>query len=441
MVRDALEIADGVQQGVDRAVIVGGEMLGAELDQVGAQHVLVMVDGVLFALDLVGDGIVPLMSGGHDLQQRGAADLGHIAAGEHGAGDSHRRSCQQTIIQQGVLLLFVGGGVGYGHDGQLFQQAVEGQQDGGGDYVKNGMHHGDAESIGRRIKEAETDQRMQAVEAEQEDDGADDVEIEMDEGRAFGVFVRTGRGDQRCNGGADVLAHDDGHGGGVGDSTRAGQRLQDAHRRRGRLQHGSQHSAGNDAQHRVAEAEEEIHEPGLISQGRHGVGHSVHAGHQNGETQQDLAYAALAVLTDHIQPDADEAQDRAPGIGVEHFGDKALALEARQRQQPAGNSGTNVGTHDDADGLVQFHQTGVDEADRHNGGGAAGLNNSGDRYAQQQRPDGAGSHGGEDALQFAAGGLLQRLAHQVHAIQEHSDAAHQGEHIKNGHRITRPFSF
>ena len=263
----------------------------------------------------------------------------------------------------------------------------------------------------------------------------------MDEGSALGVFVRTGRGDQRCNGGADVLAHDDGHGGGVGDSTRAGQRLQDAHRRRGRLQHGSQHSAGNDAQHRVAEAEEEIHEPGLISQGRHGVGHSVHAGHQNGETQQDLAYAAPAVLTDHIQPDADEAQDRAPGIGVEHFCDKALALEARQRQQPAGNSGTNVGTHDDADGLVQFHQTGVDEADRHNGGGAAGLNNGGDRYAQQQRPDGAGSHGGEDALQFAAGGLLQRLAHQVHAIQEHSDAAHQGEHIKNGHRITRPFSF
>ena len=90
---------------------------------------------------------------------------------------------------------------------------------------------------------------------------------------------------------------------------------------------------------------------------------------------------------------------------------------------------------------MQFHQTGVDEADRHNGGSAAGLNNGGDRHAKQQRPDGAGSHGGEDALQFAAGGLLQRLAHQVHAIQEHSDAAHQGEHIKNGHRITRPFSF
>ena len=32
-------------------------------------------------------------------------------------------------------------------------------------------------------------------------------------------------------------------------------------------------------------------------------------------------------------------------------------------------------------------------------------------------------------------------AAMMNAIQEHSDAAHQGEHIKNGHRITRPFSF
>ena len=185
-----------------------------------------------------------------------------------------------------------------------------------------------------------------------------------------------------CNGGADVLAHDDGHGGGVGDSTRAGQRLQDAHRRRGRLQHGSQHSAGNDAQHRVAEAKEEIHEPGLIGQGRHGVGHSVHAGHQNGETQQDLAYAALAVLTDHIQPDADEAQDRAPGIGVEHFGDKALALEAGQRQQPAGNSGTNVCTHNDTYRLRKGHDAGVYQTDTNNDRAGRGLDDTRDEGAK-----------------------------------------------------------
>ena len=303
------------------------------------------------------------------------------------------------------------------------------------------MHDGDAKGVGSSVKEAEADQRMQAVEPAQEDDGADDVEIEMNEGGALGIFVRAGRGDQRRNGGADVLAHDDGHGGGIGDSPRAGECLQDADGRRRRLQHSGQHRTGDNAQDGVGKAEEEVHEPGLVRQGGHSRGHGVHTGHQDGEAQQDLADAALAVLTDHIQPDTDETENGAPGVGVEHLGQEAVALKTRQREQPAGDGGAHVGAHDNADGLVQFHQTGVDEADRHNGGGAAGLNNGGDRHAQQQRPDGAGSHGGEDALQFAAGGLLQRLAHQVHAIQEHSDAAHQGEHIKNGHRITRPFSF
>ena len=374
------------------------------------------------------------------MQQCGAADLGHIAAGEHGAGHGHGRGGEQTFVKQGVFLLLVGGGVGHGQDGQLFQRAVERQQNGRCNDVENRMNDGDTEGIGRGVKEAEADQCMQAVEPAQEDDGADDVEIEMDERRTLGVFVCTGRGDQSRDGGADVLAHDDRNGGGVGDSTRAGQRLQDTDSRRRRLQHSRKHRTGNYAKDGVGKAEEQIHEPGLVRQGGHRARHSVHASHQDGEAQQDLADAALAVLADHIKPDADKAEDGAPRIGVEHLGQEAVALQAGQREQPAGDGGADVGAHNDADGLVQFHQARVDEADRHNGGSAAGLNDGGDSHAQQQRPDGAGSHRGEDTLQFAASGLLQRLAHQVHAVQEHGDAAHQGEYIKNGHRITRPFS-
>ena len=50
-----------------------------------------------------------------------------------------------------------------------------------------------------------------------------------------------------------------------------------------------------------------------------------------------LTNAALAVLADHIHPDADKAEDREPGIGVHHLGDEAVTLEAGQRQQPAGD--------------------------------------------------------------------------------------------------------
>ena len=101
MVRDALEIADGVQQGVDRAVIVGGEMLGTELDQVGAQHVLVMVDGVLFALDLVGDGIVPLMSGGHGLQFAAGGLLQRLAHQVHAIQEHSDAAHQGEHIKNG----------------------------------------------------------------------------------------------------------------------------------------------------------------------------------------------------------------------------------------------------------------------------------------------------------------------------------------------------
>ena len=102
-------------------------MLGAQLDKVGAQHVLIMVNGVLFAQDFVGDGVIPDAGGGHGLQKRGAADFRHIAAGQHGAAHGHGRRSQQTLVQQGVLLLFVGRGVWHGQNGQLFQQTVERQ--------------------------------------------------------------------------------------------------------------------------------------------------------------------------------------------------------------------------------------------------------------------------------------------------------------------------
>ena len=297
------------------------------------------------------------------------------------------------------------------------------------------MNDGDAEGVGGLVKERELDERVQPVEPAQKEDRADNVKIEMDEGGALGVFVGTGGGNQRCDGGADVLAHDDGHGGGVGDGAGAGQRLQDTDGGRRGLQNSRQHCARDNAKDGIFEAEEQVHEPRLIGQRGHGMGHRVHAGHQNGEAQHNFTNAALAVLANHIHPDADKAEDRAPGIGVHHLGDEAVTLEAGQREQPAGDSRTDVCAHNDADGLVQFHQTGVDEADSHNGGGTAGLNDGSDGHAEQQTADGAAGHGGQNALQLTAGGLFQSFPHQVHAIQKHGNAAHQGEHIKNGHPV------
>ena len=74
----------------------------------------------------------------------------------------------------------VGGGIGHGQDGKLLQHTVERQQDRGRHDIKDRVDDGNAEGVGRVGKEAEPDQRVQAVEPAQEDDGADQVEIQMD---------------------------------------------------------------------------------------------------------------------------------------------------------------------------------------------------------------------------------------------------------------------
>ena len=297
------------------------------------------------------------------------------------------------------------------------------------------MHNRNAEGVGRLIEEGKANQGVQAVEAAQEDNGANQVEIQVHKSGALGVLVGARGGNQRGDGGADVLAHDDGHSGRVGDRAGAGQRLQNTDRRRRGLQHSREHSARDNAEDGVGEAKEQIHEPRLVRQGGHSAGHGVHTGHQDGKAQQNLADPAFAVLANHIHPDADEAQNGAPRVGVHHPGDEAVALQTRQGQQPAGHGGADVRAHNDADGLMELHKARVDEANGHNGGGTAGLNDGGDGHAEQKPADGAAGHGGQDTLQLAAGSLFQRFPHQVHAIQEHGNAAHQGEHIKNGHPV------
>ena len=64
MVGDTLKIADGLQQLCGLLALLLTQLLGAELYQIGAQHVLVMVNSVLFAQDFIRNGVVPDAGGG-----------------------------------------------------------------------------------------------------------------------------------------------------------------------------------------------------------------------------------------------------------------------------------------------------------------------------------------------------------------------------------------
>ena len=53
----------------------------------------------------------------------------------------------------------------------------------------------------------------------------------------------------------------------------------------------------------------------------------------------------------------------------------------------ARNRGSDVGAHDDADGLRQGHEPRIDETDRHDRGGAAALDENGDAGTHQHAHD------------------------------------------------------
>ena len=434
IVADPLKIADGVQQGVHLLAILVVQRVAGQLDKVSAQSILAAV-GLLFLLfDLFGQAVVPVVGQAHGLDDTGAGSLSHIGGDGAGLLHSHRGRVQQALVQQGKALFFLV--VGDGHAGQLFQHAGKGQQQGGGAQVEHRVDHRDAPGGDDVVDEGEAEHRVQAVEKDQEHPHADDVEVEVDHGRPAGVLVGAHRGDQSGGAGADVLAHDDGDGAAVGDDAGGAEGLQNTHAGAGTLDDGSDQCAHQHAQDGVGEADEQLGEPGLIFQRGNGVRHGGHAGHQDGKADQDAADALFLLAAEQIQQDADEGQQRAEGGGFEQLDQQAVALQAGQAQDPAGDGGAHVAAHDDADGLVQLHDAAVDKTHHHDGGGAGALDHRGDGQAQQKAFEGVFGQAAEDLLQPAASLPLQGLAHQVHAVQEQRQAAKQGKNVCDAHGLS-----
>ena len=153
------------------------------------------------------------------------------------------------------------------------------------------------------------------------------------------------------------------------------------------------------------------------------------------KAQQDCADVLfLAGLAEHGEGDADEGQHGGEGVGLQQLQDEAAALQTAQGEDPGGDGGADVGTHDDTHGLLQSHNAGVNKADDHDGGCGGGLDHAGDGEAGEKTGEFVGGQLGEDHFQLAAGGALQGIAHHVHAEQEQAQAAQKGQYVKQIHK-------
>ena len=172
-----------------------------------------------------------------------------------------------------------------------------------------------------------------------------------------------------------------------------------------------------------------------VLQAGHGAAHGLHAEHQGGKAQQNGAgILLLGVLAEHVEDDAHQRQHRGEGGGLQQLDPQAAAVDARQAQQPGGDGGAHIGAHNDVDGLTQGHEAGVDKAYHHHCGSRGALNDGGDAQARQKAHKHPAGHLIQETAQLAASPALQGLAHQVHAEQEQTQAAYQGQHIENIHR-------
>ena len=434
VVADALEVADGVQLLGDVPAVLVGEGLAAQLYQQSAQLVLVLVQMVLVGAHPLGVLLVELVQQGEGAEDGILRQTGHLHGLAAALGNGHGGGGQQAGVDEGERGLAPLALLDH-QIGQLFQLLGEGQeQDGGGD-IEEAVDHSDPAGIDQGVHEGIVDEEAAAVEDQQARRRAAQVEENVDDGNPPGAAVDADTGEQGGGAGADILPHDDGQGHAVGDGAGHGEGLQDAHRGGGGLEHGGKGCAHRHAHEGVCEGGKDGGELRRLRQGAHGVLHHHRAVHQDGESHHDSAHAvAASALVHGAEDDADEGYHGGEVLRLKELEEEGVAVDAREGQDPGRQGGAHVGAHDDAQGLSQLHDTGVDQAHQHDCHGGGRLHGDGDARAQEEAFDRVAGHLLEELLQFAAGQLLQAGGEDRHAIEKERQSPAEGEEGENIHR-------
>ena len=432
MVRDTLKVTDEMQQLCGFGAVLFAHGLGAELDEVGAEDILIVVSLVLLLADgLRHSGIVvgQLCDGrAHSTHRDACHGLGHFAA----ALDRKSGGVEQTLVQLTLLLLHLG--IGHDAAGKLLQLAGQRQQKQGAGDVEHRVCHSDAHLIHRTAHKRHINEGFCRAEERKADRGTDHIEAQMHQCSTTGIAAGTHRGDHGGDTGTDVLTHDDGDGSSEGDAAGAGERLQNTDGSRGGLDDGGQQSTCQHTQNGVRKEGQNISERRHFLQTGNCIGHGVHTVHQCGEAEEDHTHILLAAaLAEHTHGSADQRQNRSKRGRLEQLHEDAVTLDTGQAQDPRSRSGTDVRAHDHVDRLLEGHNAGVGKADDHDGGRRGGLDNGSHRKAGDEAHHLTGGHACQQTLQTAARTFFQILTHEIHTHEEQTQAANEIQYVKNIH--------
>ena len=361
----------------------------------------------------------------------------------HGQG----RGDEEFLVQHGELrglrlLLRVRGDY---LDGELHEQVHERQQHNGRGNVEEALEVCYGAAVHRVRHELRYDAcALQYAHDYHEENGAYDVEEDVSHTRALGVSRGSERAEEgRDDAGAYVDAHDERVDELEGHRPRHGERLQHADDGRAALDDDGDRNADDYLEHgHFGKAGQQVNEGLGFSQGGDGISHGHHAGEQYAEADADLAGTFDAALFDkHDEDDADYERRGGEGRGLEDLEDYVAAgLYVHEADDLGGDRGADVGAHDDADGLPERQDTRGEKADGEDDGSRGGLDYGRDQHTGQKARERVSRELLQQDAERVAGAFLEALAHDLHAEEEHGQAAEHGYDTEYIHTYT-PLQF
>ena len=421
-----------MQQLGDPRALLAGEGVVGELDQIAVQQALQLVQRRLVLLEQFQFFAVVAAEQFHGGAVIVSGQGAHMYHRIVGAVQADGGSGEEALVQDGKLVIVV---TGHGTLHQPDKNLVEGEKQDGAADIEEGVQGGDVAHIHGGAPKGQAahccgGDGLCAVYPAEKDQGADDVEVEVEHGGAPGVLAGADGGNERGDTGADVLAHDNGKGDVKGDNAGGGEGLEDAHRGGGALEQRSDQRAHQNTQKGIGEGHEELPEGGDVLEGGHSHLHGGHADEQQAQTQQELAHNFfLAALEKHIEHNAGQGQQRAEILRLHQRENDIIRGDIAQAEDLSGDGGADIGAHNDAHGLLQLHDAGVDEAHAHDGGGGRAVDQSRHQRAHQNAHENIVGELLHNAFQPSAGEFFQSVRHRRHAEEEGGDCAQKRNHV------------
>ena len=264
------------------------------------------------------------------------------------------------------------------------------------------------------------------VEADDEKKGAEAVEQEVRNGRLFRHAVRRKRGEEHGDRCSDVGAEQQRKRGVEVEQSARSKREHDAdHRRAGLDQEGPDDADQGRSEHRA-----DRHEAAR------GDGGAVERTEKTDESREAAERFELGTHQSHAEEEQSESEDRfAPSADCGFFRDHHQEADRHARQgdsaevernQLRGHGRSDVRSEDDADCLLKREKSGIDEADNHDGGCGARLNDRRHHGSCEHGDNAVAGEELEDALHVFSGDLEQPVRHEFHPEDEEGESADDG---------------